>query len=330
MLAAALALLLQSPAAPPSPAPLDSALAEARKMIADGRPAAAIAALAPFDPVAEPKVGLLLGVAHYHANEPAPAIELLTAVADRLPAGSIERVEAGQVLALSLYMTGRVAESLPWLERTRAAMPDNTELAYVLGMAYIHTRQIDKARDAWARTFGVEPASAAAHLLTAQMMVRAEFDDLAEAELKLALQRDPRLPYAHFLLGQSALFRGRLDEAIALLKKELEIDPASATALYRLGDAYLRQMKWDAAIGALQRSVWINPNFSGPYILLGRAYMKKGELGTAEGMLRRAVEYDPNNKSARYLLGQVLQQTGREEEARRELEAAARLPGGAR
>ena len=55
--------------------------------------------------------------------------------------------------------------------------------------------------------------------------------------------------------------------------------------------------------------------------------MKKGDLAAAEGMLRRAIEYDPNNKAAHYLLGQLLQQTGRAEEARRELEIAEKLPG---
>jgi Flp pilus assembly protein TadD len=55
--------------------------------------------------------------------------------------------------------------------------------------------------------------------------------------------------------------------------------------------------------------------------------MTKREPGSAEGNLRRAVEYDPNNRAAHYLLGQVLQQTGREEEARREFETAERLGG---
>jgi tetratricopeptide (TPR) repeat protein len=309
--------------------PVQSALAAARAPITAGEPRAAFEALAGCDAAADPRVGHLLGVAHYHANEPARAIALLTAAADRLPAGSIESVEATQVLGLSLYLAGRMADALPHLERTRLAAPDNLELAYVLGMTYIQTRQVERARQAWARTFGVDAQSAAAHLLTAQMMIRAEHDDLADAELRLALQRDPKLPHAHYLLGQTALFRGKLDESIALFRKELKIAPADAMALLRLGDAYVRQSKWDDAIGALQRSIWINPHFSGPYILLGRAYMKKGEAGTAEGMLRRAVDLDPNNKSARYLLAQLLQQGGRAEEARREFEAAERLTGGA-
>lgn len=323
-----MAVLLQVAPVAPSAEPVTLALAAARADITAGKPRAAIDALKSFDAAADPRVGHVLGVAHYHANEPARAIALLTAAVDRLPAGSIEQVEATQVLGLSLYLAGRLADALPYLERTRLAAPANLELAYVLGMAYVQTRQVEKARQAWARTFGVDPASAAAHLLTAQMMIRGQLDDLAEAELRLALQKDARLPGVHYLLGQTALFRGQLDESIALLKKELEIDPADAMALLRLGDAYVRQSKTEEAIGALQRSVWINPHFSGPYILLGRAYMKKEELGTAEGMLRRAVELDPNNKSAHYLLAQVLQKTGRAEEARREFEVAERLSEG--
>jgi len=198
-----------------------------------------------------------------------------------------------------------------------------------LGMAYAQTRQPDKAREAFARTFRVAPDSAAGHLIAGQMMNRLELEAFAEAELNAALKADPKLPEAHYLLGQIAIFRSRLDEGLALMRDELAINPAHAMALYRIGDIYSRQLKWDAAITALQQSLWINPYYSGPYILLGKAYSKTGQLDAAEDMLRRAVLYDPNNKSAHYLLAQVLQQTGRADEAKREFAIAERLQGDA-
>ena len=165
------------------------------------------------------------------------------------------------------------------------------------------------------------------------MMIRLELDSPAEAELKRAIEIDPKVPQAHALLGQMALFRGRLDEAVALTEREIALNPANALAFSQLGDARVRQGKWDEAIAALQKSLWLNPFYSAPYILLGRAYMQKGQPATAEGMLTRAIEYDPNNRSAHYLLGQLLQRMGRTEEAKREFGIAERLqgqPGGER
>jgi tetratricopeptide (TPR) repeat protein len=308
----------------PDPEARAAPFAEARTLINQGKPNEALQKLAGLDP-SDPQVAYLQGVAYYHADEPVKAVEKLLPVADKLPADSIERREAVQVLGLSLYLAGRLPESIPYLEKTRAWATKNTELAYILGNVYVLTRQPDKARESYARLFGTAPDTAAAHLLAAQLMVRLEFEDLAEAELKKAIAKDPRIPQAHYLLGQAAIFRGQLEEARTLLGKELELNPGHAMALYRLGDAYTRESRWDEAIAALQKSIWISPYFSGPYILLGRAYMKKGETATAEGMLRRAIEYDPNNKSAHYLLGQLLQQTGRADEAKRELAIAEKL-----
>jgi tetratricopeptide (TPR) repeat protein len=280
-----------------------------------------------FDAARDPRVGYLLGVAHYHAGEPARAIELLAGAAPLLPADSPQRREAVQVLGLSHYLAGHVAESIPFLEQTRTAMPDSIDLAQTLATAYAQTGQAAKARESWARAFQVPADSAAGHLLAAQMMIRVGLEEMAEGELKQAVAKDPRVPRAHLLMGQTALFRGRLDEAVTLLKRELEVSPGDAMAFHLLGDAYIRQAKWDEALAALQKSIWINPYFSGPYILLGKAYMKKGDMAAGEGMLRQAVQYDPNNKAAHYLLGQLLQQTGRPDEARKELETAERLPG---
>jgi tetratricopeptide (TPR) repeat protein len=261
------------------------------------------------------------------AGKPADAITLLQPIVAQLPKESADRREAVQVLALSHYLAGHIAESIPWLEEVRASAPADMKVAYALAMAYAQTRQSDKARDAIARTFQLSADSAAAYLLTGQMMNRLELEDLAEAALRQALTKDPKLPEAHFLLGQIAVFRSRLDEGLALMRAELALNPAHGMALYWIGDIYTRQAKWTEAIAVLQQSIWINPYFSGPYILLGKAFAKTNQPAAAEDMLRHAIQYDPNNKTAHYLLAQLLQQAGRVEEARKEFDIAARLQG---
>jgi type IV pilus assembly protein PilF len=311
---------------PPSSAPPPAAesLGAARTALDQGRSADAIKMLTALDR-SDLKVAELLGVAYYRADDYPHAIELLAPLLPKLPAESIERREAVQVLGLSYYLAGRLTDAVPLLEETSKWAATNIELAQALGMAYIQTRQPDAARTALARAFGVDPQSPAARVLAAQMMIRIEFFEMADAELKAALAADPRLPRANFLLATNAIYRNKIDEGIDLLDKELAINPADSMALYRLGEAWSRRQAWDKAIPALQRSLWINPYYSGPYIVLGRAYMATGQLETARGMLQRSVELDPNNKSARYLYGQVLQRLGRSVEAKEQFDISDKL-----
>ena len=321
---AAFVLTLALPGAQPPPDNLAAQLATARTQVDQGKPRDAITLLSALDRT-DPRVAELLGVAYYHADDYPHAIEALAPIVSKLPADSIERREAEQVLGLSYYLAGRLPEALPLLEQTSRWATDNIQLAQVLGMAYIQTRQPDKAREALARAFGVDPASAGAHLLAAQMMIRVEFFEMADAELREAITLDPRLPRVNFLLGENAIYRNRIEEGVACLEKELALNPGDAMSLYRIGEAWSRRAAWDKAIPPLQRSIWINPFFSGPYIVLGRGYVATGKPDAAEGMLRHAVELDPNNKAAHYLLGQVFQRLGKVEEAKEQFEIASRL-----
>src|SRR5262245_57014781 len=307
------------------PDPIASALSEARALINEGNAKGSLAKLQSLPDRKDIRVAQLLGVPYYQAGELPRAIETLIAIVDKLPQDSPQRREAVQTLGMAYYIAGRISDSIPFLEQTSAWAPNNHELTYALGMAYLQTRQTAKARESFARMFRVTPEGAAAHLLTAQMMIRLEFLEFAEAELKLAVEKDPKLPQAHYLLGQIAVFRARYDEGIQLLEKEIALNPVNAMAYYKLGDAYTLQLKWDEAVAPLQKSIWLNPYYSGPYILLGKTYLKKKNFSTAEAMLRRAIQFDPNNKSAHFLLGQVYQQTARPEDAKREFEIAEKL-----
>jgi tetratricopeptide (TPR) repeat protein len=311
-------------AAQAPPDGLATQLASARSLVDEGKPGDAVTVLSGLDR-SDTRVAELLGVAYYHADDYAHAIEALAPIVSKLPADSIERREAGQVLGLSYYLAGRLPEALPLLEETSRWATDNIQLAQVLGMAYVQTRQPDKAREALARAFGVDPASAGAHLLAAQMMIRVEFFEMADVELRQALAMDPRLPHVNFLLGENAIFRNRIEEGVAYLEKELALNPADAMSLYRIGEAWSRRAAWDKAISPLQRSIWINPFYSGPYIVLGRAYLATGKPDASEGMLRHAVELDPNNKAAHYLYGQVLQRLGKAALAAEQFDIASKL-----
>jgi tetratricopeptide (TPR) repeat protein len=263
----------------------------------------------------------------YKQHKYPEAVAQFTEAVKTEQSGSAEYEESVLLLGQSLFLESKYTDAIPWLEKALAGKAPTPEAAYMLGNASILTQQSDKAVKAFAQLFQVAPNSAAAHLLTARMLLHHDVDLEAAKQAKLALEIDPKIPEAHFLLGEVAILHAQIDEAIAELRKEIDINPGYAMAHYRLGDAYSRVEKWDDAMAPLERSVWLNPNYSGPFILLGKGYLKRGELANADGVLRHALLLDPQNRSAHYLLGQTLMQLGKPDEAKKEMDRWKELKG---
>ncbi|HYZ86103.1 MAG TPA: tetratricopeptide repeat protein [Bryobacteraceae bacterium] len=267
----------------------------------------------------------LRGVISFRLRDYPKAIDALVLASSKEPPGSAEYRESLLLLGQSYFLSSRMAESVAVLEKAVTAGVRTNEVFYMLGIGYIHTREPERAMRSIASLFLVPEDSAAAHLLTAQMMVRHRFEDFAVKQLQRALELEPKLPGAHYLLGQIAVFRGDLERGMEEFRAELAVNPNSSTAYYKMGDIFTRSGDWDRAIPFLQRAVWLNPDFSGPYILLGKCYLRKKDFTDAEGMLRQAIRMDPQNYSAHYLLGQTLLAAGKTEDGRRMLERSQQL-----
>src|SRR5207247_6399366 len=151
---------------------------------------------------------------------------------------------ACRALLLRYYVDGQFMDAIPLLNKASERSPSNVEFAYALGIACLRSRDIESAREAFARMFQVAPGSAEAGLVTAKMMMGERMEELAQKELERAGEKNPRLPQLHFLLGELAIFRGDVDACIAQLKSEISLNPGFAAAHYRLGDAFTRKQMW--------------------------------------------------------------------------------------
>jgi tetratricopeptide (TPR) repeat protein len=312
--------LLHSPATQSSKENLN----RAESLISEGKLDEAIALL---DEQAQkdskfPGLEAQLGKAYYTKRNFQQAVTHLKRAVEQQP----ENGESAQLLGLSYYSLGQWGKAIPLLERVQSRVPQ-TEIdgPYLLGICYLRTQQLEKARAALARMFSVPPAGAMAYLMLAKMMVHMRSEEQAVPELQKAITLDPRLPMAHFLLGEIYLFKSNPQLALEEFKKELEVNPSVWLVYWRLGDAYARLEKYDEAVKALKQSIWLNETFTGPYVLLGEIGLKKGDLELAVGFLERALKLDPNNYYAHYFLGRAYQQLGRNEEARREIEQTESL-----
>jgi tetratricopeptide (TPR) repeat protein len=262
------------------------------------------------------------GLAYYKKGDHIQAIDAFKRALEEDSADN----EAIQLLGLSYYLSGRPAEATPLLEKVQGWYPRaNVDASYILGLCYIQTRNYPQARQAFARMFDVQPESAAAYLFTARMLLRQEFDPIAEEYAQKAIALDPRLPLAHFFLGELHLYKSRVPEAISDFQAELALNPGHAETYYKLADAYSRVQRFDDAERLLQRSIWLDATSTGPYILMGKVLQKKGENQLAVRALQHALGMDPNNSVAHHLLGQAYRDMGRTEDAERELKIAQQL-----
>lgn len=298
-----------------------------RKLLGEGKFAQAIAELEQIQREAPDAKGLSheFGVAYYRSGDYANAVMSLRKAIQENPSDS----EAIQLTGLSLYLAGKPAEAIPYLEKVQSWYPSaNVDAAYILGVAYLQTKNYPQARAAFAKMFGVAAESASAYLFTARMLLRYDFGPVAEEYGKKAEELDPQLPLAHELLGELYLYQSKIPEAIAQLEQELKINPGSSITYYKLADAYSRVGRFDDAERLLQRSIWLDPNSTGPFILLGKVLEKKGESALAARALQRAIAMDAKNPIAHHLLGQAYRDLGREQDAERELKLAEQLQDG--
>lgn len=237
-----------------------------------------------------------------------------------------ENKEAVQLLGLSYYLSGRPSEAIPLLEKVQTWYPRaNVDATYILGLCYIQSKDYPQARKTFARMFDVPADSAASYLFTARMLLRQEFDPIAEEYAQKAITLDPKLPLAHFFLGELRLYKSRIPEAISDFQQELALNPAHAATYYKLADAYARIQKFDDAERLLQRSIWLDATSTGPYILMGKVLEKKGEPELAVRALQHAISMDPNNSVTHHLLGQAYRDMGKTEDAERQLKVAEQL-----
>lgn len=313
---------------PPSPqqetSPSVSPFAETDRLLKLGKFSEAIVQLEAMQSQTSPPKGLAreLGIAYYKKGDYVNALLNLQKALKENP----EDQELTQLTGLSLYLAGKPAEAIPYLEKVQTWYPRaNVDASYILGVAYIQTKQYPQAREAFAKMYGVPADSAAAYLFCARILLRMDFGPMAEEYGLKAITLDPKLPMVHYLLGELYLYQSKMDQAVNNLEQEVAINPGYANGYYKLADVYLREQKFDEAERLLERSIWLDANSSGAYILMGKVLEKKGETELAVRALQRAISMDPGNPMPHQLLGQAYRTLGLTVEAERELKQADEL-----
>lgn len=161
----------------------------------------------------------------------------------------------------------------------------------------MNSQRYDDARHAFATEFQVLPDSGPAYLLLANMLMRANLEELAADQARKALQLSPSLPLAHFLLGEVYLFKFDVDHAMEEFAAERMLNPSYAPLYDRLGDVYTRVGKLQEAQEALTKAISLDTSSTGSFIQMGKVLLRRQDPQTSIMYLKHAEKMDPGNIS---------------------------------
>jgi adenylate cyclase len=234
-------------------------------------------------------------------------------------------------LALAMWNSGRVAESIPVYRRALALRPNDAGSYWGLSFAHLILGALDEAVRMSQRAVELDPA----HPGYASMLGRAwlALGEMAEAErwLYRALEIQADFPWAHQELLYLYLFHGdeaqveaRLQETRALAPHGREYTMGAILLEVVRGDFVAARALFDQARGGLDLG---HTGFGvlAPALVLYRTGDPEGAeayLGRIEASSRAAIERGGDDHWHRRVLGQIAGIRGDREEAIRWLESA--------
>ena len=141
---------------------------------------------------------------------------------------------------------------------------------------------LPQARGFAVRTLQVDPQSAQAHLVLANVYMEHDFDwTAARKEIDIAFQLAAPDARALRTAARLAGALGQFDRSLELLTQALAIDPLDPSLYDQLGDTYARAGKFDKSEEMYRRCLQIAPHYVVDHFFLSNALLLQGRLTEA-------------------------------------------------
>jgi tetratricopeptide (TPR) repeat protein len=139
--------------------------------------------------------------------------------------------------------------------------------------------------------------------------------DLANADVKRALEIDPKDVFAMALRGELHMRANRYDRALADLTAALKLQPGYVNALANRGYVYVMMGDYDQAKQDLEKAIALNPTAAFPIVARGRMHRLKGQIDLALADFDRAIILSPQYTFALMERGDTYQAKGQYDRA---------------
>jgi tetratricopeptide (TPR) repeat protein len=256
-------------------------------------------------------VNFLLGLSYYGKNDMDDAIdsfnrELKTPTAD---------LATRYYLALVLESKGRMDEAITQLQLSAKQNPTKSKVFYELARLYLNAtyRSIEQLKR-------IDPDSYELHALMGEFYSQGGSFELAAANYRAALKKNPEAQGIHTPLGIAYWMISQFDNAEKEFLLALQESPDDAYANFYLGRIAVHDHKYSEARPYLEKVVSTHVEELETRVLLGRCYIGLGEWQEAKADLEAAVGLAPSDPRSHFMLAQIYEKLNQPVDRQRELD----------
>ena len=201
------------------------------------------------------------------------------------------------------------------IKELRRQEPDNTDVAYSLGVVYGAMGEHEKAIQYYMETVADGWMLGRVYAnIAEEYFFQHNFDEAIRYYL-LALDTDSYDSSTLYNYVDTATQAGRLDEAVDYLKSFVEEHPYSAEGWHCLGTAYFNMGLCEKAVDAYEYSLAIDKNNANVYHDMADAQEVMGQMGEAITTLLRACDVEPNRAMIYQAVADIYVRNGNNEMA---------------
>lgn len=212
-------------------------------------------------------------------------------------------------------------------EKAVAAQPEDVNLLYTLGNAYLRAGHANKAVEIFKKVIRMEPDSPAFLINLGNVLVAAGDFDGAERAYNTAVDIDPpEAPLFYNRLGNAYCKAGQYERAEKAYRKSLKYSSDSSLCYCDLGDVLVKQGKIEKAKNAYENAIRTNPESAAIfYNRLGNTLATEMYHYQAIDIFEKAIISDPQNPFYYLRLAESCRAKGLTETAEKALQKAGSL-----
>jgi len=272
-----------------------------------------------------PGLRLDLALALFKSGDLKGAIPEFTALLKRTPKDSPEAQRYTILLGMAHYGLAQYAEAVPYLKQAAARDAQNLPLRLALAHSCLWSKQLQCVMDVYHEILTLNAESAEADMLAGEALDEMKDNEGSTKMFRAAVAANPREPNVHFGLGYLLWTQKQYPEAEKEFQAELANDPAHAQATLYLGDTYLQLNKPEEARPLLEKAVTLDPKLWLGNLDLGIIDSDAGRNEDALRELQAAAKLQDSDVNVHWRLARLYRTLGRKEDAKAEFEKASKL-----